>query len=283
MSEELVHDIGLWLLIPSIVLFTVIVTATALGTPSEIRFRRKERQLARLQQAADQCENQVFEIDWFDYREIPKPEILAVLREHGWGYQDDDLGEAGWLLRFVPAEDRDANGKEDAQRRLRADLRDAEMDVRGAYHLDTSQYAPLSYPEIRGIVRAAGLTVATNTRTAVGRTLVLSKPQTTVLSSSDGPFKPKATLPSRDLDRVRERQRVWAKQFNRQVGLAFLHGFIGLFALAAALTSEPADGTGHYLAWALATVALLLFIRAVLKGLDVRRKRWDELGHLLER
>ncbi|WP_406689619.1 hypothetical protein REH65_26740 [Saccharopolyspora sp. ID03-671] len=252
-------------------------------TVSEIRFRRKARQLTRLKQAADQGENQAFEIDWFDYREIPKPEIVALLRERGWDYRDDDLGEAGWLLHFVPGEDQGANGKADAQRRLQADLHDAEMNPNGGYHLDTSQYGPVSYPEIRGIVRAAGLTVATNTQTATGRTLVLAEPQTTVLTSAYGPFDPKADPPSKDLDWARERQRLWSKQFNRQIGLGFLHGFVGLFALAAALTSDPSDGSGHYIAWAVATVALLLFIRAALKGPDVRRRRWEELGHLLER
>lgn len=102
MSKELANDLALWIFIPSLLLFTVVTVATALGTPRGVRASRRERQLARLEQLAQEqrARQQAVEIDWLDYREIPMAEIVDMLRQYGWAYRDDELGKKGWLLRF---------------------------------------------------------------------------------------------------------------------------------------------------------------------------------------
>ncbi|RRO18168.1 hypothetical protein EIL87_07940 [Saccharopolyspora rhizosphaerae] len=173
--------------------------------------------------------------------------------------------------------------KGDSLSRLNAELRDAETDEKGCYHLDTTQYTVLSLTDIGMAVNSAGLTVVRVISSSAGRILVLAHPQTTALSPSDGPFVPKAGLSPRELNWARERHRMWAKKFNRQFGLAFLHGVVGVITLVGALSSsEPAGGTRYYVTLSIAVLVLVLFGIAVLKATDARRKRWEEISHLLE-
>ncbi|TWG08337.1 hypothetical protein [Saccharopolyspora dendranthemae] len=172
----------------------------------------------------------------------------------------------------------------DSLRRLEAELGAVELDVQGTYNLDTSQYAALSLSDVGTAVKAAGYNVVSNIPNSAGRMLVLAYPRTTTLSASDGPFVPKAGLSHQELNWARERHKVWSKKFNRQFGLAFLHGFVGFFAFAVALNSFDEPGSrGKPIALAIAVIVLLLFAVAVFKAIDARRKRWDEIGHLLER
>lgn len=102
MSPELAKTIGLCVLIPSFVLFVVVTVSTALGTPRGVRAKRRGKQVARLDREAGEARARsgVLEIDWLDYREIPKPEIIALLRKYGWAYRDEELGGEAWVLRF---------------------------------------------------------------------------------------------------------------------------------------------------------------------------------------
>ncbi|MBQ0926550.1 hypothetical protein [Saccharopolyspora endophytica] len=158
------------------------------------------------------------------------------------------------------------------------------MDDKGCYHLDTSQYAVLSLTDIGMAVNAAGLTVVRTIPNSAGRMLVLAHPRTTTLSPSDGPFAPKSGLSPQELNWARERHKVWAKKFNRQFGLTLLYGVVDVIILLGALNSfEPADGARYYASLGIAMIMLVLFGIAVLKAIDARRKRWEEIGHLLER
>jgi hypothetical protein len=63
-----------------------------------------------------------------------------------------------------------------------------------------------------------------------------------------------------------------------------LYGVVGGITLLGALNSfEPADGARYYASLGIAMIMLVLFGIAVLKAIDARRKRWGEIGHLLER
>ncbi|MEV4649088.1 hypothetical protein [Saccharopolyspora sp. NPDC049357] len=174
--------------------------------------------------------------------------------------------------------------KADSRRRLDAELREAELDVQGRYHLDTSQYAALSLADIGAGIHAAGFTVVSSLPSSTGRMLVLAHPETTTLSVSDGPFVPRVGLSSSELNWARERHRVWAKKFNRQIGLAFFHAVFGLIILVSALRSfGPADGSRYFATLGVGITLLLLFVLAVFKAVGARRKRWQEIGHLVER
>ncbi|MEV4649087.1 hypothetical protein [Saccharopolyspora sp. NPDC049357] len=102
MSQETANAIALWILVPSLILVVVITVGTALGTPRGVRDTRRERQMAQLDQGAAQerVRQHTFQIDWLDYREISKPEIVSILSKHGWAYRDEELGDKEWLLRF---------------------------------------------------------------------------------------------------------------------------------------------------------------------------------------
>ncbi|RRO18169.1 hypothetical protein EIL87_07945 [Saccharopolyspora rhizosphaerae] len=102
MSKDLANDIALWIFVPSLVFFAVVTVATALGTPRGVRASRRARQLAQLEQVAEEqrTRQQAVEIDWLEYRELPMPEIIELLRKYGWAYRDDELGKKAWLLRF---------------------------------------------------------------------------------------------------------------------------------------------------------------------------------------
>ncbi|TWG08338.1 hypothetical protein [Saccharopolyspora dendranthemae] len=102
MSPELAKTIGLSVFIPSLILLVVVSVSTALGTPRGVRAKRRDKQVSRLDREASESRtrSEVLEIDWLDYREIPKPEIIALLRKYGWAYRDEDLGDAAWVLRF---------------------------------------------------------------------------------------------------------------------------------------------------------------------------------------
>ncbi|WP_132684768.1 hypothetical protein [Saccharopolyspora karakumensis] len=62
------------------------------------------------------------------------------------------------------------------------------------------------------------------------------------------------------------------------------YGFVGVFVPVGALSSfEPSDGARYYVSLGIAMIVLMLFGIAVLKAIGARRKRREEIGHLLER
>lgn len=63
--------------------------------------RSRERQRAALAELAESAPQAPLELDWMQYKEIPKQEILDTLGAQGWGYVDQNPGGKSWILRFV--------------------------------------------------------------------------------------------------------------------------------------------------------------------------------------
>ena len=102
MSPELAKLIGLSVFIPSLILLVVVTASTALGTPRGVRAKRRDKQVSWLDREAGEARrrSEILEIDWLDYLEIPKPEIIALVGKYGWAYRDEELGDEAWVLRF---------------------------------------------------------------------------------------------------------------------------------------------------------------------------------------
>lgn len=308
MSEELANTIGLWLLLPSLAVLILQQVALVVGVPAGVRRRRRERQLAELEQRQADGER-TLEIDWLRYKEIPKPELLERLGKHGWHHLGDQFEENAWLLRFSldPVTDPwpEARMPPDAHTRLAEELAQAEPRADGTYLLDSSQYADLELAEIHRAAQSAGWQVERLTRESSRRVLVLTRPGSTPVDFADGPFMGSSTpaelrenpavrarareikqekgfdpLADSVLDRARQRHKHWAKQFNRQVRLAFLYGFIGLFLIGGTIMS--AGGGSFYLLLGISLIVLALFGITVLKATLIRKRRHGEIGDILE-
>jgi hypothetical protein len=138
MSEALANTISLWLLLPALAVLVLLLGAQVAGTPDGVRKRRRQRQLAELEQVRAAAGSRL-EIDWLRYKELPKQELLERLGKYGWHHAGHQVGESSWLLCFS----RDPANRErpDCRQRLGEELATAQPDADGSYRLDSSQYA----------------------------------------------------------------------------------------------------------------------------------------------
>jgi hypothetical protein len=138
MSDQLTNSIALSLIIGSLVLVLLATVPYVIGLPRSVRRRRRVRQLEQLEKVRAAHQGQDLEIDWIDYKEIPKAEIINVLGKHSWQYVDEHISAKSRLLRFSlePATRRSP----DARARLTEELATANPNVEGRYLLDTTQY-----------------------------------------------------------------------------------------------------------------------------------------------
>jgi hypothetical protein len=281
-----------------------------IGLPRGVLRRRRERQLVELEQVRAANRGREFEIDWIKYKEIPKSELLDVLGKHGWHYVGEQVGGKSWLLRFslepaTTSEEPTATRRPDSRKRLAEELKAAQPGVDGTYLLDSSQYLDLPMDEIGRAVHSAGWKVVRLSPESPRSAVVLTRPGTTTVDFLDGPFAGTSTpaelrqnprvlaraaeierekgfdpLSETELNRARERHKHWVKPFNRQVLLAFLYGFVGLFMLAGTLAS--AEGNTYRVLLAVSLIVLALFAIAALKARLIRKKRRAEIGDILD-
>jgi hypothetical protein len=302
MSEELANTVTLWVLLPSMAVLVLVLGAQAVGTPRGVRKRRRERQLADLEQVRAAA-GATLEIDRIRYKEIAKDELLERLGSHGWHQVGEQIGEKAWLLRF--SLDPTAEQRPDSGRRLAEELANAEPSADGSYVLDTTRYGDLKMEEIGRAAKSAGWKIERATAETPRSNIVLSRPGSTTVEFGDGPFAGSSApaelrgnpavralaseielkegfdpLSVSVLDRARERHTYWAKQFNRQVLLAFLYGFVGLFLLAGSFASTA--GSSFYLLLGISLIVLALFGVAVLKAVLIRKRRRAEVGGVLD-
>lgn len=310
MSEDTLNTIAIWILLPSFALMTLVVGATALGTPRGVRARLRQRQLGELEQREAECRSRQreFEIDWVRFREIPKTEIISALSKRGWAYRGQEITDEAWLLKFAlgPAEAHGKAAETNSRQRLAAELASAEPDVQGRYQLDTSQYADLSRAELRAAIEKAGWTINDFHSASAGQVLVLSRPGEVALRELDGSFMRGVSpeqlrrspavvdraaqikrsrgidpLSPKQMNWARERHKHWQKRFNRQSLLAFFYGVFSLLLLLGALFSDL-DSSSRRVVLAVGIVLLALFALAVVKAVQARRKRRAEIGAFLD-
>lgn len=170
MSDELMNDISLALVIPSSVFLVALAFGSVIGVPRRVVQRRYQRQLAGLYQlAAGHTVGDRLDVEWMRYKELPKSQIMAVLGEYGWHYHGQDYENRSWLLYFarhphpeVPTPDA----------RLRAELAHAPEDE---HHIDTTMYLDLAPTEIERIIATEGWQETRRVEEALGPRLVLTR------------------------------------------------------------------------------------------------------------
>ncbi|MEW2501642.1 MULTISPECIES: hypothetical protein [unclassified Amycolatopsis] len=277
MSDKVADSIALWLLLPSLALVVLVLAAQVAGTPRATRRRRRESQLGRLRNLRTGTS---LHLDWLEYREIPKPELLDVLARQGWTLRTEDVGETAWTLHFARQTEPAEVGS--ARTRLAGELAAAEPDVHGRYLLDASQYPDLPLSDVRHAAESAGWEVRRTAQDSARPSLELARPGTTTVHDlTDGPFTVAGEPPSATaLDAARQKHKLYARQFARQVRLALFYGFIGVFVLVGTLTS--ADGSTFWLLLAVSLIVLALCGLAVAKAATVRQRRRTELGEILD-
>lgn len=302
MSEELADTVSLWLLLSSMAVLVLLLGAQVAGTPDAVRRRRRQRQLAELEQVRADAGSSL-EIDWLRHKELPKQEIFERLGKYGWHHVGEEFGQNSWLLRFsleaATAE------RPDPRQRLGEELARAQPAADGSYRLDSSQYAELQMNEIVRAAQSAGWEVERLSSESPRSGVVLTRRGAVRVDSADGPFVGTSTpvemrgnpavvarakeierdkgfdpLSETQLNRARERHRHWAKQFNRQVLFAFLYGFAGAFMLVGTVLS--AGGGNFYLLLAISVIVLALCGIAITKATVIRKRRRAEIGDIVD-
>ncbi|MEV6897235.1 hypothetical protein [Amycolatopsis sp. NPDC051372] len=277
MSDKVANSIALWLLLPALSLVVLVLAAQVAGTPRATRRRRRESQLCRLQSLGSGTS---LDLDWLEYREIPKAELLDVLGGQGWMLCAEDVGDTAWTLHFTRRTEPAEVGS--ARTRLAGELAAAEPDVQGRYLLDASQYPAIPLNDVRRAAESAGWEVRRVAQDSARPSLELARPGTTsVHDLTDGPFTVAGEPPSAAaLDAARQKHKLYAQQFARQVRLALFYGFVGVFIFVGTLTS--ADGSTFWLLLAVSAIVLALCGLAVTKAATVRQRRRTELGEILD-
>ncbi|WP_019813534.1 hypothetical protein [Saccharomonospora saliphila] len=303
MTEELADTIALWLLLPSLAVILVIIFARVLDAPTEVKQRRRNKDLTTLRELAG-SPGPTLEFDWLRCKDIAFAELRRELGRKGWHFVDEELTSTGWLLRFSREKGEPVKHTDSGQQ-LRRELAEAKLNADGFYPLDTNRYADLTSAAIARIVRDTGWQEAGYSQIRRGEVVRLTRPGTTIVSpaqeqfgnaSDPGELRTDPTVKARAaeierehgfdplsphvLNQAREQHRLWGKRFNRQVGLAFLFGFVGLFVLTGTLYSTDSENFGTLLG--VSAVLLALFGVSVLKAVLIRKRRNRDIGAVLD-
>lgn len=297
MSAEAWNIIGIVVFVSSVVV--IILSRVFLdGSSGTIA---KVRQAKAIQRVFPQASGQSSRVDWMRYRTVPKERIVRLANQHGWHHVGDQIEGRSWWLLF----DKNPNAavceaqRSDPHRLLAAELASAVPDAKGHYVLDTAPYADVGDTALRRAVTAAGW----QAKPDVGANLVLSRPGHHTAETGHGPFlngespqtlrtDPAVVERAREiertqgfdplseyrLDRARERNALWGKRFNRQVGLAFFYGVVALILLGVTVAGGVADGTPAWFAPAITAVVLTLFGLAIVTARRIRKHRAAEIG-----
>lgn len=305
MTDQALNVIGIVLFVSA----TVVVIGMRVFTGNPSNLRRRAKQFDALERVLAAAGNRTVQIDWMRYKAVPKERIVQAANKHGWHHVSDEISGRSWLLTF--SRDPQAAAREavanDSHTRLARELAEAAPDAKGRYILDTSKYSDLSPAKIsRAAAETGWQTVGTDAGSERDN-LVLARRGTVTAEFQHGPFlegespetlrtdsvvverareiqRIKGFDPLSDhlLDRARERNKHWGKRFNRQVGLAFLYGFVGLFLLGVTFGgSIPQAGQGRWISLAITAIVFALFGIAVVKARLVRKKRGAELADVL--
>lgn len=297
MTAETMNTVGIVLLASSS-FFIVFARVFLDGSGGWIT---KARHAKVIQRVFPQANGQSWRVDWMRYRTVPKERIVALANRHGWHHVGDEIEGRSWWLLFDKnphSAVREAQ-RNDPHRRLAAELAAAVPDAKGHYVLDTAPYGDLGDATLERAVAQTGW----ESRPGLGSNLVLSRRGTTTAEYKHGPFlegespqtlctDPAVVERAREieqtkgfdplsgyaLNRARERNAFWAKKFYRQVGLAFLYGFLGPFLLAVTIAGDLPDGEPTWIAATITAIVLLLFAIAFVKAWGIRRRRAAEIG-----
>jgi hypothetical protein len=304
MSDQLSNALSLALIIGSLAVMLLATIPYVIGLPRSVRRRRRERQLEWLEQVRSAHQGQDLEVDWIDYKEIPKAEILDVLGKHCWHFADEQIGGRSWLLRFSPQPA--ARRKPDAHQRLHEELATAKPDVEGRYHLDTNQYLDVPMAEIGRAIRSAGWVVEHLSPESPRSAAVITRPGTVTTSYTGGPFAGTSSpdelredpvvaaraaeierekgfdpLSQVGLNRVRERHNYWGKKFGRQARLATLYWLVGPILLVATLATQRPGKDEFTVMLVISLIPIVLGGIATFKAVRIRRARKAEIGDVL--
>lgn len=107
MSDAALETLSIWLFAPSLVVLTVVAVASYAKSPRRTDPIRRKDQILALESkfrglGADQPSSY---IDWLDYKELTKSELIGIAAENSWRFVDQEITSTGWLVRFEPSQD----------------------------------------------------------------------------------------------------------------------------------------------------------------------------------
>lgn len=277
----------------------------AVDTPRGVLRRRRQRQLAELEETFKAIGGDEPTLDWMRFKDVPKREFLEAAAKRGWHYADQEVSGNNWLLRFTknPAY-RSVSVAADARQRLQADLRAAEPDIDGTCLLDTTQYAEIPRPELLKLARAVGWQQAGAGGDGIVRLApVASQAMDTPESFLHGPslaelrqnpqvvhrasilesrmgFHP---LSDATANHARQRHNYYIKFIRRNAMLGILYATIAVVGLAVTFgTFAPSDGMNWYVSLGITLIMTALFAVSMIKARLFSHQRRREIGDFLE-
>lgn len=82
-------------------LFMTMVIITMIVPPAGRRLRRYNEQRDALKAFFAKAPGTSLEVNWPDYGEIPKAEVIILGGKQSWTFTDDELTDSTWVLRFT--------------------------------------------------------------------------------------------------------------------------------------------------------------------------------------
>lgn len=303
MTNDQLNAISLAITIPSFVVLLTVMFSIAVGVPPAITRRRRERQRAALIKELRSANGDDLQINWTDYKYLPKQQLMDVAGEYGWNYVDQWHRKRSWFLRFSRLAQNSVivgnTRRKQPTERLSETLAAAELDANGLFRVRTEHYAELEQQEIESIIAAHGYFVAKRTRLGQGESLLLTKVGDAavhvrhipavgrvsvgqyrdtpgVAEYAEGLARERGADPLADteLDRVLAREAHWEKRSTRALVMLVLGVCIG----PAVLLVDLRDGAATIAGMVVGVAACFVAIVGILLYFWAKRECRAEIG-----
>lgn len=107
MSDAALETLAVWLFVPAATILVILGFISYGISPRRARPGRREKQITSLKLefqrfSADQS---LPYVNWLDYKELTKSELVDIAAEYSWRYADQEITSTGWLVRFESSQD----------------------------------------------------------------------------------------------------------------------------------------------------------------------------------
>lgn len=102
MSDAAMETLSIWLFAPSLAVLVVVGVASYARSPRSTNPSRRNNQIQNFKsefQDLDVDQDSLY-INWLDYKELTKSELIDIAAETSWRYVGQDITSTGWLVRF---------------------------------------------------------------------------------------------------------------------------------------------------------------------------------------